>query len=146
MANKTNRGSWKKGQSGNPAGRPKGIKDWRIKYRKDFEEAAPGLIKKLIDMAKEGDTHAMKLCIERAIPAYKPTDVAVELANFDGSLSERGDAILRSMSEGELTPDQGGSLLRAIAEQAKITQLDELTQRMEALEKLIESRLGSEEK
>ena len=39
---------FKKGQSGNRAGRPKGIKDRRVKYRELLEPHAQALVKKAV--------------------------------------------------------------------------------------------------
>jgi hypothetical protein len=67
---------WKKGQSGNPKGRPKGC---RNKSTKQAQILAQGmlndevikLVRKLLKMALEGDMQAMKLCIERILPPLK---------------------------------------------------------------------------
>jgi uncharacterized protein DUF5681 len=67
---------WKKGQSGNPKGRPKGCKN---KSTRQAQLLAQGmlnsqvvqLVQKLLKMALEGDAKAMKLCIERILPPLK---------------------------------------------------------------------------
>jgi Family of unknown function (DUF5681) len=67
---------WKKGQSGNPKGRPKGCKD---KSTRQAQLLAQGmlnsqvvqLVQKLLKMALDGDAKAMKLCIERILPPLK---------------------------------------------------------------------------
>ncbi len=45
---------FKKGQSGNPAGRPKGIKDRRVKYRELLEQHTPALVSKTVELALGG--------------------------------------------------------------------------------------------
>lgn len=67
---------WKPGTSGNPKGRPKGCKD---KSTRQAQLLAQGmlnsqvvqLVQKMLKMALEGDTRAMKLCIERILPPLK---------------------------------------------------------------------------
>jgi uncharacterized protein DUF5681 len=67
---------WKKGESGNPKGRPKGCKN---KSTKQAQILAQGmlndevilLVRKLLEKALEGDMTAMKLCIERILPPLK---------------------------------------------------------------------------
>ena len=61
-------------QSGNPSGRPKGIIDKRIKLRGLLESHADEIIEKLIELAKAGDSNALRLCIERLLPRVKPDE------------------------------------------------------------------------
>lgn len=60
-----------KGQSGNPAGRPKGIPDKRTQMRELFEPHAEALIDKAVQLALAGDTTALRMCLERIIPPMK---------------------------------------------------------------------------
>lgn len=67
---------WKKGQSGNPLGRPKGAKGKAAELRKAIEETAltemseamPQLIQQALEMALNGNEAMLKFCIERFIP------------------------------------------------------------------------------
>ena len=52
----------------------------------------------------------------------------------DGSLTDRGRAVLASVAAGELGPSAGAALLGAIGTLARLTEIDELTQRITALE------------
>ena len=56
------------GKSGNPAGRPKGIIDKRVKLRGILEDHAEEIIAKLVQLAKLGDSNALRLCVERLLP------------------------------------------------------------------------------
>ena len=47
--------TFKKGQSGNPAGKPKGAKDKRTELRELLKPHAEKLVKKAVDMALAGD-------------------------------------------------------------------------------------------
>ncbi|MCU7807824.1 MAG: hypothetical protein KZQ73_08165, partial [Candidatus Thiodiazotropha sp. (ex Semelilucina semeliformis)] len=66
--------TFKKGKSGNPKGRPKGVADRRTLFRKHIESKAEDLIKKVVEMALDGDVRAMKLCLERITPPMRPKD------------------------------------------------------------------------
>jgi hypothetical protein len=59
------------GQSGNPAGRPKGSGDRRSGLRSLLDPHAPALIEKAVEMALSGDMAALKLCLDRCLPAYR---------------------------------------------------------------------------
>ncbi|MBP9061165.1 MAG: hypothetical protein KBF98_12725, partial [Rhodoferax sp.] len=51
-----------------------------------------------------------------------------------GTLTAQGRAVLSAVAGGELGVGQGAALLGAIAQLAKITEIDELTIRIEKLE------------
>lgn len=61
-----------KGQSGNPAGRPKRTTTERL--REQIAEAAPEILKTLIAAAQDGDTTAARLLIDRVVPSLKAVD------------------------------------------------------------------------
>lgn len=63
---------FKKGQSGNPAGRPKGACGRYTAFRERVDESIEGLIEVLIKKALEGDMAAMRLLLERAVPKVLP--------------------------------------------------------------------------
>ena len=66
---------FKKGESGNLQGRPKGIKDRRTEFRELLEPYAPALVNKAVAMALKGDSTALRLCLDRLIPPVKAVDV-----------------------------------------------------------------------
>jgi Family of unknown function (DUF5681) len=70
--------AFRKGQSGNPAGRPKGIQDKRVNLRKLLEPHAEALVEKAVALALEGDTTALRLCLERLVPAYRAQEMPAD--------------------------------------------------------------------
>jgi len=57
---------FKKGQSGNPNGRPKGIRNKATMAAQELLDGeAEALTRKAIEKAMEGDMTALKLCLER---------------------------------------------------------------------------------
>ena len=125
---------FKPGQSGNPRGRAKGSKDRWTEFRELLEPHAEDLVTKAVELAKEGDTTALRLCLDRLIPPIKPRELSVQLDGFTGSLTEQGQGILETMARGELTPTEATSLLQALVAQGKIIETDELVKRVAALE------------
>jgi len=86
-------------------------------------------------MALDGDSTALRICIERLCPALRPKDAPVVLAmSAKGPLADQGRAILSEMAQGIITPTEANTLLGALASQAKLIESDELTRRVEALE------------
>ena len=61
---------FKAGVSGNPKGRPKN-KTPATLLRKSIVEAMPDIILKLVEQAKEGDTAAAKILLDRCCPTLK---------------------------------------------------------------------------
>ena len=61
--------AFEKGQSGNPAGRPPGLPDKRTRLRTLLDPHKESLVDKAVELALGGDTAALRLCIERLIPA-----------------------------------------------------------------------------
>lgn len=123
------------GQSGNPKGKPKGAPDKRRELRDMLRPHAPALIKKAIDMALDGDTVALKLCIDKLLPPLKAMSTAVTFP-LDPALplADQGKAILQAVADGALPSSEGVELLSALAGVAKLVELDEITRRIEAIE------------
>ena len=128
---------FKPGQSGNPAGRPKGVKDRRVKYRELLEAHAETLINKAKDLALSGDTTALRLCLERIIPPIKSKDEPVTLEALGGSLTEQGSSIIHAMGNGELSPSEAASMLQALAAQCRIIETSDHEERLLEIEKTI---------
>jgi hypothetical protein len=126
---------WKKGESGNPSGRPKGIVDRRAKLRKAFESEGKAVAERCIEAALEGDVAAMRLVLERLAP---PLKARVEPVNFDLDTNQdyTGQArqIMEAVSIGKVAPDVGRQLIDGIAAMARVAELDEIQRRLDALE------------
>ena len=81
------------GHSGNPIGRPKGIVDRRLKLRGLLEDHADEIIEKLVELAKAGDSNALRLCVDRLLPRVKP-DNGIYFELPEGRL-DTGDNMLQ---------------------------------------------------
>lgn len=130
---KKKRGSWKPGQSGNPAGRPPGVGEVG-KLRAAIGERVPELLSAMMDRALEGDVGAARLLLERAIAPLKAAEQTQALTLPDGTLTEQGRAVLAAVAAGQLAPGQGAALVSAIGTLARVTEIDELAKRIEKLE------------
>lgn len=134
-APKTGNPAWKKGVSGNPRGRPKGKVDRRYKVTKMLEDDAHRVVRVVIDAALEGNVHAASLVLSRIAPAMK---AQADKVNFEfdatASMTEQVQAVLQGIADGDVPPDTGKQIIEAIAALAGIKQIDELEQRLAALE------------
>ena len=128
------RGGWQKGQSGNPKGKPAGSGELQ-RLRASIAGDVPDILTGLVNAAKGGDVQAARLILERVLPPVKPIEQAVELQLPDGdTLTAQGRAVLSAVAMGDLAPAQGAQLLAAIGSLARVTEIDELTQRIDKLE------------
>ena len=125
---------FKAGISGNPRGRPKGTKDRRVQYRDLLEPHATNLMCKAVDLAMEGDTTALRLCLDRICPVIKAKDEPVLIDGLKGPLAEQGEQIIGAMSKGQITPSEASIAIQTLAVQARITEITDLEQRVKILE------------
>ena len=100
-----NRGRFKKGQSGNPAGRPRGRRDERVLFAQAlFDGEAEAIIRKCIEMAKEGDRVCIKLCIERILPPVRSRPVRLDIPEATAPIDDeagRDDELIPRLDEDE---------------------------------------------
>jgi len=121
---------------GNP-GRPKGT---RFKITKAVEELLEGeaekLSRKAIDLALEGDTTALRLCLERIAPPRKDGPVRFDLPHMESAqdAANAAAAVLQAVSEGELTPLEGASVMGLIENYRRALETSELEERLTKLE------------
>lgn len=129
---------YKKGQSGNPNGRPRGSQDRRVQYRQMLEPHVPTVLNKLVELANGGDLTAIKIFMDRVVP--KINTELVNLSPIDKSksamqqltaLSEEIDEKVRS---GEFSVETGTALYTMLDNRRKLLDTTELEQRIKSLE------------
>lgn len=122
--------------AGNP-GRPKGA---RHKYSLAVEALLDGqseaLTQKAVDLALEGDTTALRLCLERIAPPRKDTPVSFHLPAIANANDAAGaaQAVLRAVSEGDLTPIEGATVMALVEGYRKALETADLERRVTELE------------
>ena len=124
---------WQPGQSGNPNGRPPGTGEV-AKLRASIAERVPEILERLTEAALAGDVSAARLLLERVLPPVKPVELPIEMTLAEGRPTEQARQVLAAAAGGTLAPDQAVSLIGALAALAKITETDELRERIERLE------------
>ena len=125
---------WTRGQSGNPKGRVAGTGKLD-KLRAALVKELPEVLEALVAQAKAGDTGAIKLILERTVPALRPVDAATPLnLPVDGGLADQGRAVTAALAAGHLPANQAAGILQGLGNLAKLVELDELEKRIAALE------------
>lgn len=105
------------GQSGNPAGRPRGSRNRRtIIVEKLFDDSAGELTTAAISRATGGDPAALRACMDRVAPRlrHRPLDFPlpplVTLADTPVAIA----AIAQGLAQGELDREEAVALMRAV--------------------------------
>ncbi len=129
-----------KGQSGNPAGKPMGAKDKRTELRALLQPHAEVLVGKAVELALNGDTTALRICLDRLIAPVKARDLVVTPGALDGSPADQGRVVLAALSNGRITPDEANTLMQTIAAQSRILAADTIAARLEAIELTLRNR------
>jgi F0F1-type ATP synthase gamma subunit len=109
--------SFQKGESGNPAGRPRGARNRATLLMQNLlANDAEAIGRKAIEMAKAGDLAAIRLCMDRLAPARKDEPVAFELPPIEKAADSVAAtaSIVAAVAAGELTPSQAAELSKVI--------------------------------
>lgn len=126
------------GQSGNPNGRPKGARNHATVLAEALLDGeVEEITRKLIDKALEGDSAALRLCLDRLLPPRRGRAVTFQLPAI-GSPTDAVKAsasVLEAMSAGALTPDEASTVMSMISSHVGLVETAELEARLTALEK-----------
>ncbi len=130
-------GRFQPGQSGNPAGRPRGARHKAtVAAELLLDGEAETLTRKAIDLAKSGDGSALRLCLERILPARRDRPVSFDLPAIEtaNDATNAMAAILRAVAEGDVTPNEGEAVAKLIETHLKAIEVTEIEARLSALE------------
>ncbi len=129
--------TFKPGQSGNPGGRPKGARNRAtIAAEQLLEGEAEQLTRKAIDLAKQGDTTALRLCIERILPTRKDRPVSFDLPRIEtvADSVRAAAAIASAVADGELTPMEAAELSKVVDGYTRAVETADFAARLVRLE------------
>jgi Family of unknown function (DUF5681) len=123
-------GGFKKGMSGNPAGRRPGVPDRRTELTRALGERAHDVINKVLERALEGDMVAARMVLDRIAPPLRAVDLPASLAlPKEGGLTARGEVILSAMAASD-----ANVMLAALVAQGRLVEFAEFAQRIQVLE------------
>ena len=125
------------GVSGNPLGRPSGIKSKRtLLVEQLFEGDALAVGKKALKMALAGNEVCIILILDRVAPAPRGRRVRFALPQVSSSddLVAVVNSILRATSEAVISIEEAASLTAAVESGARIVEVAQLAERVAALE------------
>ncbi len=132
-----------KGQSGNPAGKPKGTRNrTTMAIEELLEGEAVAITRKAVEMAKNGDTIALRLIMERVAPLRRGKPVRFDFPPIEhaGDVSAALGSILKATAAGDLTPDEAVTIAGVLEAKRKAIETVEMEVRLSALEKATAGR------
>jgi hypothetical protein len=105
---------FQKGESGNPAG---GARNRATVLMENLlAEDAEAIARKAIELAKAGEIAALRMCLDRLVPARKDEPVVFDLPPLDTAADSVAAAarIVAAVAAGDLTPSEAMDLAKVI--------------------------------
>jgi hypothetical protein len=136
-------GRWRKGASGNRTGKPRGARNKATLAAETLLDGeAEALSRKAIQLALAGDVSALRLCLDRVVPARKDRPVWFDLPKMNEAKDavKASAAIVAAVAAGDLTPCEAAELSKVIDSYARTLHAAEFEQRISKLEKAVEAR------
>lgn len=121
---------------GNP-GKPKGSRHRATQaVERLLDGSSEALTNKAVEMALEGDTAALRLCIERIAPVRKDVPVSFDLPPMTNAqeAAEAASAVLKAVADGEMTPLEAASVMSLVEQFRRTLEVTELEGRIAKLE------------
>ena len=130
---------FKRGQSGNPAGKPKGTRNaTTLALETLLDGQATTLTQKAIDLALTGDMAALRLCLDRILPPRKDRPLTFEFPAITNAAEAAStmSAILGAVASGDITPTEASEIGKLVDSYVRAVEATELAARIERLEKM----------
>lgn len=102
-----------------------------------LEGEAETLTRKAVEKALEGDTVALRLCLDRLAPPRKDSPVSISLPQVDGlkDAVQASAIVVQAVSKGEITPGEGVRVISLLSAHRALIETCDLEARITALEK-----------
>lgn len=130
-------GTFASGVSGNPAGCRKGSRH-RVTQAVEalLEGEHEALTRKAIAQALEGDTVALRLCLDRIAPARKDVPVAFDLPPIKTAADtvSASAKLLEAVAVGDVTPDEAGRVMALLTAHKSLVEAGDFEVRLAQLE------------
>ena len=110
-------GRWRKGASGNPAGRPRGSRNQATRMAEMLlDAAAANLTSRAIERALAGDDVALRFCLARIVAPRRVPTVELELPPLDTQkdLALAVAAIAEAAAQGDIAPAEALDFARVV--------------------------------
>ena len=132
---------WRKGTSGNPAGKAKGTRHKpTMAAMVLLHGEAESLTRKCIELAQAGDMTALRLCMERIVPAMKSRPVQLSMPSVETAddVLKAQAVMIQAMAAGEITPDEAATIAGVLDAKRKAIETVAIEERVARLEQQAE--------
>ena len=133
-------GRFRKGQSGNPAGPPRGTKHWASRMAEALIDGEGDAITRVvIQKALAGEDVALRICMDRLLPPRKFRTVRFDLPRLTDApaLLAAHQELMQAVAEGELAPGEAAEISALFKEHRELIVLAGVTDRIAAIERLL---------
>jgi hypothetical protein len=110
-------GRWRKGASGNPAGRPRGARNQATRMAEALlDAAAASLTEKAIEKALAGDAIALRFCLARLLAPRRHPSVELDLPPLDTAkdVTAAIAAVVKAAADGVIAPAEALEFSRMV--------------------------------
>ncbi|MGI9071438.1 MAG: hypothetical protein ACR2JB_09015 [Bryobacteraceae bacterium] len=118
-------------------GRPEGSRNRAtILLQQLMDDEAELIIRKVIELAKEGDSIAMKLAVERLIPPVKDRHIQLKFPRVHSAedVIEASACLVQAVAEGNITPGEAHAVSGLLEIHRRSTETASLEKRISQLE------------
>jgi hypothetical protein len=92
------------------------------------------LVRKAIELAKDGDIQMLKFLLNRILPRDRAVKVELPRMQYADDAVEALGSIAGAISEGKISPSEGAALATVVNSYARAIDLEDLVKRVEAME------------
>ena len=104
-----------------------------------LDDEGEELTRKTIELAKDGDLIALRLCLDRICPPIKSRPFSIDLPDVKTAegVSLAQTSVVQAVGEGEITPEEGQVLSNILESRRKSIETVEHEQRLGELEERV---------
>jgi uncharacterized protein DUF5681 len=130
-------GKFQPGESGNPAGRPRGSRNKvTTAYLELLDADGDAVLKKAVELAKSGDRVALRLCLDRLLPLRRDRVVEFSLPAIEKAtdIATAMAAVIEAAAAGTISMEEARQFSLLLESQRRAIETSDLAVRIQFLE------------
>src|ERR1700757_3308691 len=134
------------GQSGNPAGRRAGCRNKATEAAALLLEGeAESFTRKAVELAMVGEPTAMRLCLERILPACRDRTVKFALPPIESAsdIAAAMKAVTSALADGAITPGEAATIAAVVDTFVRAIETSDFHRRLQPMEESFRIRAGA---